>query len=161
MKKTVLLLTMVMYFFISCGDKTDMSPREINFDRDVCYVCKMGLTDKKYNLQAINQYGEVRWYDDLGCLVEDMDDSGWEKWKGDTVQIWIGDAKTGEWIDAKKAWYEYGHRTPMGYGYGALKEKASDTLYDFNTAIQRIRDGKSMREAFIKEKKMSMHGHHK
>ena len=158
MKKITLAIIGIVFIALSCNTEMDYSPREINFDRDVCHVCRMGLTDQRYNGQAINQYGEVHWYDDIGCLIEEMDGAEWKEWKGDKVQIWFGDAHTGEWIDAQKAWYEYGNHTPMGYGYGALKEKSSDSLYDFNTVAKRIRNGQSMREAFVKEKKMSMHG---
>jgi nitrous oxide reductase accessory protein NosL len=156
MKKILFISTLLLAF--ACNSKVDYSPREINFDRDVCYVCRMGLTDQRYNAQAINEYGEVHWYDDLGCLVEEMDGKDWETWGGEKAQLWIGDAETGEWIDARKAWYRYGDHTPMGYGYAALKEKTADSLFDFSTTLKRIRSGISMREAFIKEKKMSMHG---
>ena len=142
----------------SCQKEVDFSPREINFDRDVCHVCKMGLTDPKYNVQAINEHGEVRWYDDLGCLVEDMREGDFHTWKGSKYKIWIGDAETGQWIDAEKAWYRFGDRTPMGYGYGALKNKTGEAKNDFQTVIKLINEGKTMREKFIKEKKMSVSG---
>jgi len=141
----------------SCNHKVDYSPRKINYDRDVCYVCKMGLADPKYDVQAINDRGEVRWYDDLGCLAEDMREDSWKKWHGNKAVIWIGDAETGKWLDARKAWYRFGDRTPMGYGYGALKDK-QDGFYDFQSTIKRIDDGKTKRADFIKKKKMSVSG---
>ncbi len=156
MKKLLYLGVFLLAF--ACHSGTDFSPRKINFDRDVCYICGMGLTDQRYNAQAINAYGEVHWYDDLGCLVEDMDSPEWKKWCGDKVQLWIGDAGSGEWIDATKAWYRYGDHTPMGYGYAALKNKTADSLMSFSTAVERIRKGISMREDFVKKKKMSIHG---
>ncbi len=158
MKKLILSLTIVLFVFSSCQKEVDFSPRKVNYDRDVCYVCKMGLADPKYDVQAINERGEVRWYDDLGCLVEDMREHDFNTWKGKKYKIWIGDADTGKWIDAEKAWYRFGDRTPMGYGYGALKEKTSDSLYDFNTTIKRINEGKTKRAEFLKAKKMSVSG---
>ncbi len=158
MKKIVVLIGFLLLSVNACKQEVDFSPRKINFDRDVCYVCKMGLDDPKYNLQAINERGQVRWYDDIGCLAEDIRDQDFNKWKGNKYKIWIGDANTGKWIDAEKAWYRFGDRTPMGYGYGALKEKTSDSLFDFKTTLQRINEGKTKRADFIKKKKMSMSG---
>jgi hypothetical protein len=139
----------------ACNHEADQSPREINWDRDVCVNCLMGLADQKYSVQAINEYEDVVWFDDLGCLVQYMDTEDWKKFGGDGAKLWIGDCETGKWLDVKKAWYRYGDRTPMGYGYGALEEKA-DSTYDFETVVQRIHDGVTMKEAFIKEKKMMM-----
>ncbi|HHB79966.1 MAG TPA: hypothetical protein ENK85_12100 [Saprospiraceae bacterium] len=145
----------------SCNSKVDYSPRKINFDRDACFVCNMGLTDQRYNVQAINKYGEVRWYDDIGCLAEDIRGEGWKKWDGETAVIWIGDASKGNvpsnWIDAKKAYYTYGEHTPMGYGYSAHEAKPDGEYFDYLTTLKRINEGKTMREKFVKEKKMLNH----
>ncbi len=158
MKKIVLLAGFVAFMFISCKHEVDFSPRKINYDRDVCHVCKMGMADPKYDVQAINEKGEVRWYDDIGCLAEDIRDQDFETWKGKKYKIWIGDADTGEWIDAEKAWYRFGDRTPMGYGYGALKNKSDEAKYTYEEVIKLIDEGKTKRADFIKEKKMSMSG---
>ena len=117
----------------------------------------MGLADQKYSVQAINNYEEVLWFDDIGCLVEYEKTETWINWGGDTSQVWIGDCETGEWIDAKKAFYRYGDRTPMGYGYGALKENVGDSCYDYKTTVKRIEDGLTMRKEFIEDKQMMGH----
>jgi hypothetical protein len=114
----------------------------------------MGLADQKYSVQAINSREQVIWFDDLGCLVEYEKGPDWKRWKGDEdVRVWIGHCETGEWIDATKAYYRYGDRTPMGYGYGALSEHVEGS-FDYQTTVQRIDDGFTMREDFLKEKKM-------
>jgi copper chaperone NosL len=162
MMKKILFLIAFLSLMNSCKREVDFSPRDINFDRDVCYVCLMGLTDQRYNVQAINEYGEVHWYDDIGCLVEEMRDTqAWNQWKGNKVKIWIGDASKGNnkenWIDAETSYYDYGKHTPMGYGYSAYAEKpGSDSVFTFNEVIQRINEGKTMRENFIQEKMLMM-----
>ena len=160
MMKTKYFVIAVLLMLISCNTKTNFEPRAINFDRDACYVCGMGLTDQRFNVQAINEYGEVRWYDDIGCLAEDIRATEqWGKWKGAKVQFWIGDASkkniASNWIDAKKAFYDYGTETPMGYGYAAYAEKPdTDKVYTFQEVLKRIEEGKTMREDFLKKKKM-------
>jgi len=142
---------------LACNTKTNFEPRDINFDRDACYVCNMGLTDQRYNAQAINEFGEVHWYDDIGCLVEEMNGEEWAGWKGDTTKFYIGDASKGNdptnWIDAEKAYYDYGNHTPMGYGYSAyLEPPENDAVFSFNEVIKRINKGYTMRESYLQEK---------
>ncbi len=152
------LIPLFLVFLFACSSGPDYSPRKINFDRDVCAMCKMGLTDQKYSVQAINNYGEVLWFDDIGCLVEMMKTDKWKNFAKDSVKIWIGDAETGKWIDATKAYYRFGDRTPMGYGYGALENKTADSLFTFDETVKRIEEGETMREEFLKEHKMMKHG---
>lgn len=153
MKRIIFIILLFAAF--ACGHEPDQSPRKINWNRDVCVNCLMGVTDQKYAVQAINKYEDVLWFDDLGCLIQYMGTDDWKKFGGPEAKIWIGDCETGEWLDARKAWYRYGDHTPMGYGYGALKEK-NDSTYSFETVVQRIHDGITMREKFLKEKKMMM-----
>ncbi len=161
MKKLAIIFTFLL-IFSSCKQNVTYEARDINFDRDICYVCLMGLTDQRYNAQSINEYGEVHWYDDIGCLAEEMrDTSTWNQWKGETVKFWIGDASKGNdpsnWINAETAFYDYGKHTPMGYGYSAYSEKPSvDSVFTFEQVLQRINAGKTMRENFIQEKMLMM-----
>ncbi|MCK5637615.1 MAG: hypothetical protein KAH67_02810 [Flavobacteriaceae bacterium] len=161
MKKLAIIFTFLL-IFSSCKQNVTYEARDINFDRDICYICLMGLTDQRYNAQSINEYGEVHWYDDIGCLAEEMrDTSTWNQWKGETVKFWIGDASKGNdpsnWINAETAFYDYGKHTPMGYGYSAYSEKPSvDSVFTFEQVLQRINAGKTMRENFIQEKMLMM-----
>jgi len=99
----------------------------------------------------------VIWFDDLGCLIAYMNNPDWEKFGGKDAVSYIGDSEHGGWIQVDKAWYVFGKPTPMGYGYSAIRQKV-DTAYDFLTTIDRIKNGFTMREAFLKKKKMLQHG---
>ena len=156
MKKFVVVFAVIALF--SCNREADYSPREINWDRDICVLCLMGLAEQEYSAQSINQWGEVLWYDDLGCFIFFYGSDDWKRFAGDgPVKTWIGDCETGEWLEVEKAWYRYGDRTPMGYGYGALKDNVGDSLYDYETTVKRIKEGKTKRKAFLEEKKMLGH----
>ncbi len=160
--KRLVIIIVLLSLIASCNKEVDFKARDINFDRDVCFICLMGLTDQRYNAQSINEYGEVHWYDDIGCLAEEMRDTAtWNQWKGNKVRFWIGDANKGNdpsnWIDAETAFYDYGKHTPMGYGYSAYADKPdTDSIYTFEQVLQRIDEGKTMREAFIQEKMLMM-----
>jgi len=155
MKKVIFGLIIILA--IGCNSDVDYSAREINWDRDICVKCLMGLAEKEYSVQSVNQWEEVIWFDDLGCFVNHQESDDWKRFAGDgIVKSWIGHCETGEWIEVQKAYYRYGDRTPMGFGYGALK-LPNDSTYDYITTAQRIKDGKTMRESFLKEKKMMDH----
>ncbi len=158
MKKHFNLLLILTGLIIAsaCTRTADQTPREINFDRDICVNCLMGLADQKFSAQSINMRNEVIWYDDLGCLIQYMDSPDWATYGGDEAVSFIGDAETGEWLKVEDAWYVFGIDTPMGYGYAAHKD-FQDGAFDFQTTAQRIRDGLTMREEFLKKKKMLHH----
>ena len=149
--KNVLILIATIFIF-SCNSRVDMTPRKVNFDRDVCKTCLMGIAEKNYAVQAINPRGKVLWFDDIGCFIEYQKDPNWKKFIADgTPKVWIADADTGEWIDIYKAYYRFGDRTPMGYGYGALKDK-KDGYFDYKNTVKRIKQGKTKRDEFKKMK---------
>ncbi len=148
------LVFVLLLFAFACKPQADFKPKEINFDRDICELCLMGLADQKYSVQLTNSEGKTIWFDDIGCYVNYKGSDGWKKFIRDgEYKSWIGDCETGKWIDTEKANYRFGDDTPMGYGFGALAE-ANDSTFDFNTVAQRIKDGKTSRDKFMKEKKM-------
>lgn len=155
MKKLALIgamsLTVLMF---SCSRQTDYSPRKINYERDICAQCLMGIADSLWAVQSINSLGDVLWFDDIGCLFEYMRTDNWKKFVNhQKVQIWVGNTQNGGWIDAKKAYYNFGKHTPMGYGYSAV-EKPNDSTFTFSQVQKRIEQGKTMREEFLKKNKM-------
>lgn len=125
MKKFSLLLFMLLLSLISfngCEKKPVGAVQQMHWDRDMCERCKMAISERKFAVQIINpKNGKGYKFDDVGCAVLWMDE---EKipWKAQAI-IWITDAKTGEWIDARKAKYVAGAITPMAFGFAAYTEK--------------------------------------
>ncbi|MDO8896187.1 MAG: hypothetical protein Q7V19_00945 [Bacteroidales bacterium] len=152
----VLIAVILLLASNACKRNVDQSPREIHFDRDICVLCLMGLADPKYSAQSINTRGDIVWFDDLGCLIFFMESPDWERFGGETAVSYIADSETGEWLKVEEAWYTYGKQTPMGYGYSAVKQKV-DTAFDYPTTVKRIKEGVTMREEFLKNKKMLHH----
>ncbi len=155
MKKLFLFPVLVLLLVVSCNTAPDYSPRKVNYDRDICAQCLMGIADQQYSVQAINSYGDVLWFDDIGCLNEYMKTPNWKKFAGNKkVQIWVGDSEhKGKWLDAEKAFYTFGKHTPMGYGYSAVAQR-SDSAFTFDAMRKRIDEGKTMREKFLEKHKM-------
>lgn len=159
MKKIIVIsIALIALIVISCNHKPDFTPRIINYERDICAQCLMGIADSLWAVQAINSQGNVLWFDDIGCLEEYMHTPNWKKFfNNQKVKIWVGNTDGGGWIDAEKAYYNFGKHTPMGYGYSAVPV-ANDSTFTFQQVMERIKQGKTMREQFLKEHKMKGKG---
>ncbi len=155
MKKIAFIIIMaIATIMASCNHEPDFSPRTINYERDICAQCLMGIADSLWAVQAINVQEDVLWFDDIGCLEEYMKTPNWQKFvNNQKVQIWVGNTQQGGWIDAQKAYYNFGKHTPMGYGYSAVPEP-NDTTFTYNQVMKRIGEGKTMREEFLRQHKM-------
>jgi len=136
-----LLLPFLFLTFLlaACSGEPDTGPGKVRWDRDQCERCAMAVSDPMHSAQVRVHMkdGRSRLYkfDDIGCAVIWLDQQPF----GDDprTEIWVNDYRTGEWIDARKAWYVPGKVTPMGYGLGATTEKEPGAL-DFEAAGRHI-----------------------
>jgi copper chaperone NosL len=126
--------------FMGCDNKktTDLT---IHWDRDMCSRCVMVVSDRHNTTQVIDQKtGKKYVFDDIGCMASwfKSENISWS----DTANIWITDLKSGEWIDARKAFYDTDNVTPMGYGFSAHKLKSDiqqgKEVIDYNEVVKRI-----------------------
>jgi len=137
------MLLIINVNFTGCDKKSiNTQPHEIHWDRDMCARCAMVVSDRKNTIQIINPENGKRYvFDDIGCLVLWFDDEQ-IPWK-DKAVIWITDAKTGKWIDAKKAFYDTENITPMAYGFCAHESKDAiekgQEIVDFNEMVKRVK----------------------
>lgn len=135
----ILLFTLL---FSGCGEersKTDLV--KMHWDRDMCARCVMVVSDRKNAVQLRDpNNGKKYVFDDIGCTIL------WFKeenipWK-DKAVIWITDVSSGEWIDARKAFYDTENITPMAYGFGAHKTKdtikSGQEIIDFAEVQRRV-----------------------
>jgi nitrous oxide reductase accessory protein NosL len=127
---------------MACSSDPESGPKEVKWDWDVCDRCRMVLSDHLFAAQ-IRYYPEgsrqshVVWFDEIGCATLWLEE---QPWKDDsTVEIWVTDHRTGEWIDARKATFVMGKISPMAYGLGAQSEPVVGGL-DYAMARQHIVD---------------------
>jgi len=84
----------------------------------------MAISERKYALQLIDPKTDKSYkFDDIGCAILWLDEEH-IPW-ADSAIIWITDAKTGEWIDAKTALYTDDSITPMAFGFAAYSKKTA------------------------------------
>ena len=116
-------LLVLAFSFGGCEQKVTTELKEVHWDRDMCGRCTMVVSERKFAVQVINpETGKSRMFDDIGCTVLWFAEER-IPW-ADKAKIWITDAETGEWIDARNAFYDTDSLTPMGFGFGAHKAKS-------------------------------------
>lgn len=119
MKKFSFLLALLGLFLIGCDNKAALEPKKVHWDRDMCERCKMVLSDRKFSAQAINpQTGRKYYFDDIGCAILWFRENK-ISWENEAI-LWVNDAQSGEWIDAKTAFYDTENITPMAYGLSLI-----------------------------------------
>jgi nitrous oxide reductase accessory protein NosL len=158
MKKFKLYLFILLsfsLFFTGCEKKKIGGIAKIHWDRDVCVRCQMAISERKYAFEIINpKSGKVYKFDDIGCAVLWMDEQK-ISWKQKAI-LWITDAKTGKWIDARTAYYTNDSITPMAYGIAAYSKKdipKGEKIISLNGAKKTIYEVEKLNTEKLKEMK--------
>jgi len=128
--------------FLGCQEKVEQGASKIHWDRDMCDRCVMVISDRKHTVQLKDPTTDkVYKFDDIGCMAIWFRDEN-IAFK-DSAAIWITDAVTGEWIDAKAAFYTTGNLTPMAFGFSAYKSKESikdaNEIISYDEVLKRIK----------------------
>ena len=144
MTKFLLLFTIhfsLLTMFTGCEEHSKTDVAKVHWDRDMCARCVMVVSDRQNTTQIRDpKTGKKYMFDDIGCAILWFKDEGIE-WKDQAI-IWITDIKTGEWIDARKAFYDTENVTPMAYGFSAHKTKETikegQEVVDFEELSKRV-----------------------
>lgn len=142
--KFVLLGFSLVFLSLSttgCEKKSTTNVAEVHWDRDMCARCVMVVSDRHNTTQVRNpDNGKTYMFDDIGCMAVWFEE---EKisWR-DKAIVWITDANTGKWIDARKAFYDTHNITPMSYGFSAHKTKESikkgEEIIGYDEVLKRV-----------------------
>jgi len=137
----IILLLLIVTLFSACEEKPKTALSKVHWDRDMCARCVMVVSDRKNTVQVKDpRTGKKYMFDDIGCTILWFID---EKisWK-DQAAIWITDVNSGEWIDARTAFYNTENITPMAYGFSAHKTKDTiakgQEVIDFKEVSKRV-----------------------
>ncbi|MDD2789459.1 MAG: hypothetical protein PHU40_02210 [Sulfurimonas sp.] len=127
--------------FTGCNDKPSNAVSEVHWDRDMCARCVMVVSDRHNTVQVKNpQNAKVYMFDDIGCMALWFKEADIE-WQ-DKAVVWITDVISGEWIDARKAFYDTENITPMAYGFSAHKTKesikATEEIITYDEVLKRV-----------------------
>lgn len=123
------LVLLLLPFLAGCFEEPT-GPAEIRYDRDVCEICRMIISDPRFAAQVRGgEHMDVWKFDDIGDALHWLKE---QPWRDDPkTEIWVTDYDhPGEWLDARKAHYVSGVVSPMDYGFGAVGD-SRDGAVDF------------------------------
>jgi copper chaperone NosL len=125
-----LLLPLVSGGLVACSGDPGTGPVDVKWDRLPCERCRMVLSDRRHAAQVrvrpAQGRSQVLFFDDIGCAVIWLEDKPFRDAPG--TEIWVTDWRSGDWLDARKAYYLGGQLTPMEYGLGAQPEPTPEAL---------------------------------
>ncbi|MRJ02061.1 MAG: hypothetical protein GXO19_04230 [Epsilonproteobacteria bacterium] len=129
------------------GEPLDFKPREVQ-----CVKCTMELEGKVHSAQAVLPDGKTFFFDDPGCLAL------WLKGKErEKIRLWVYTNDTKHYIDAEKAWYRLGEKTPMNYGFGAYEKRVRGSV-NFDTFLTMMYRGENMTNPAIRRRILEERG---
>jgi len=125
MKRLITRVLMVgaVLALAGCWGGEKSGPEDIHWDRDVCELCKMFISDPRFAAEVRGgDKKKIYKFDDIGCAINWLND---QHWAGDeTAEIWAAEATSTRdkmvWLNAREARYVKGELTPMNYGYSAV-----------------------------------------
>lgn len=110
-----------------CGGEATSGPVEIKWDRDTCERCRMAISDKRFAAQVRDPNRKVHKFDDIGCAMFWVAHQAFNELSANS-EYWVADYRGGNWLDARKANFLHGKKSPMGYHYAALAEAEAGTV---------------------------------
>jgi len=127
----------------ACWGEEKSGPVEIHWDRDVCELCRMFISDPRFAAEVRGgEKNKIYKFDDIGCAINWLND---QHWAGDeAAEIWAAEATSTRektiWLNAREARYVKGELTPMNYGYSAVapSQTGEQVGIDFVTLTSKI-----------------------
>jgi len=125
MKKIIQTISpFLILVFLGCESNSESGIGKIHWDRDMCARCVMVVSDREHTVQLKDPTTNKQFvFDDIGCLAAWLDET--KPKYANSVKVWVTDASSGEFIDARKAFYTTNNITPMSFGFSAYKSKDS------------------------------------
>jgi nitrous oxide reductase accessory protein NosL len=134
-RKPLGLALVALLLAAACSEPTS-GPVRVVWGRHACDHCGMLISEPRFAAQVRLGPREVARFDDFGCAALWLDAHGGA---AAAREFWAMDAEGDEWLDARRAFYRAGQRTPMAYGLAALREREPGAL-DFEGALGALRE---------------------
>lgn len=97
------------------GRPLPIEPVPVVWNREPCAHCRMLVGEPEFAAQLVTRDGDVRVFDDPGCLFRYLDDE-----KPDIHRIWFRDSTADRWLSPEEVGFLRGAQTPMNYGLAAV-----------------------------------------
>jgi len=120
--KFLLLISFILLLF-GCSKDREIKPADIKYGQDICTACSMIISEVPYSAQYILTDGNVKKFDDIGCMIDYIKRT--ENELGKISAVFVRDYHSNKWIDAKEAHFLRSTLiiTPMGHGIIAFSNE--------------------------------------
>lgn len=108
--------------------------------------CAMLIEDVTQAAQAVDRRGRTWFFDDVGCLALWLDTAR----DPDELALWVQARDTGQWLDARRAWYVRDAETVMEYGFAPYATVAPDRV-DFRTMQRMMLRGENLTDPYVRK----------
>ncbi len=98
---------------LGCSRSVEPAPPEIRFGEEECDQCRMIISEERFAAAAAGPGGETAIFDDAGCLLRHLEESGGAGWVA-----WVRDHRGAGWVRAERAHFVKADEraTPMASG---------------------------------------------
>lgn len=128
----------ILLFLVGCGGE---SYGKVHFDREPCKHCQMIISDNKFSVDVVFN-GKNLYFDDIGCFVSYAVKQNPELIS--KAKIYVNDYESGEFIEAKTAYFYHGYGSPMMFGYAAFKQPLNGKeALNFDELIKHLKNSKA------------------
>ncbi len=114
-------------------------PEPIAWDREACARCRMLVSEPAFAAQLRTATGEVRSYDDPGCLLLHLDETGVE-----AKELWFHHHREERWLAGAATGFVEVPASPMGFRLGAVDAGTPGAL-SLDEARRRVRQVERVR----------------
>ncbi|MFO1053336.1 MAG: hypothetical protein U1F36_14075 [Planctomycetota bacterium] len=125
-------LSVVARTVIGAG-RPPAGPVEPVWDREACAFCAMHVGERGFACQLQSSRGDVRFFDDPGCLLEDLDAT-----KPEIHAIYFHAHDSDRWLSREEVRFVALTPTPMGYGLAAVSADTPGSM-SLEQAEERVR----------------------
>jgi len=156
----LLIVSIIVTIFLSLASNKQMIvikegnlkriPLNIELNKVQDSDCGMVIEDLTFASQVVSKSGKTWFFHDHGGFINWLKDKEFK----DDVTIWVMSRDTKKWIDGRSAFYSLDDITPMGYGFGAYKNRETWHV-DFNTMRLKMLRGETMNNPVIRKKLLS------
>jgi copper chaperone NosL len=103
---------LMLLFLLAC-DTAPPGPVDPVWGKQPCSHCMMLISDRTPSAQLLGKDGARRFFDDVGCMAEWLEQNPTQ----DGARAWVRGADGHGWQGAATARFAGAQRTPMDYGF--------------------------------------------
>jgi len=133
----------LLVILTACSSASKSENQELH----ICPQCNMELPKSNIHTSTIDDNGNIKYFDDVGCMILWAKDNDFN-FTNMKTKIFSNDTK--KYINTFDAYYKIDEKTPMRYGFSAYEIKKDKTI-SFDEVIMKMLRGEHMANPKIRK----------